>query len=69
MNPNSLYKDALKLRPADRLKLIEMLTESLNRQDEKIEQIWAEEVEKRYSALKAGKVRTINLSEIIERYK
>jgi len=45
-----------------------MLTESLSKPDKKIEKIWAEESEKRYEALKAGKVRTIPLSEIIKRY-
>ena len=69
MNPTSVYKDAIKLRPAERLQLIEMLTESLSKPDKKIEKIWAEETEKRYEALKAGKVKTIPLNEILKRYK
>jgi putative addiction module component (TIGR02574 family) len=69
MDSKSILNEALQLRPAERLLLIELLTKSLNRPNEKIEQIWAEESEKRYSALKEGKVKTIPLDEIAQRYK
>ena len=69
MDTKSIFKDALLLRPAERLQLIEMLTRSLNKPDENIEKIWAEESEKRYKALEEGKVNTIALKDIIERYK
>ena len=68
MDTKSVFKDALQLRPAERLQLIEMLSKSLNKPDENIENIWAEEAEKRYKALEEGKVKTITLNEIIERY-
>jgi len=69
MDTNLIYKEALHLRPAERLQLIEWLTKSLSKPDEKIEKIWAEESEKRYNALKQGKVQTIPLDEVIKRYK
>ena len=69
MDKKSILKEALTLHPAERLQLIEWLTHSLNKPDEKIEQIWAEESEKRYKALKEGKVKSFPLSDIIERYK
>lgn len=69
MDTKSILTEALHLRPAERLQLIEWLTQSLNKPDEKIEQIWAEESEKRYKALTAGKVKTIPLNEIVQRYK
>jgi putative addiction module component (TIGR02574 family) len=69
MDTKSVLKDALQLRPAERLQLIEMLSRSLNKPDENIERIWAEEAEKRYKALEEGKVKTIAISEIIKRYK
>jgi len=69
MNTKSVFEDALQLRPAERLQLIEMLSKSLNKPDEDIEKIWAEEAEKRYNALEEGKVKTIVLKDIIERYK
>ena len=69
MGKKSILEEALHLRPADRLRLIELLTRSLNEPDEKIEKILAKESEKRYEALKKGKVKTIPLEEIIQRYK
>ena len=69
MDTRSIFEDALHLRPAERLQLIEMLTKSLNKPDKKIEEIWADESEKRYKALEEGKVKTIAINEIIERYK
>ena len=69
MASKTLLKEALQLRPAERLQLIEWLAHSLDKPDEKVEQIWAEESEKRYEALRDGKVKTISLDEIIKRYK
>ena len=69
MDSKTIFEDALHLRPAERLQLIEMLIRSLNKPDENIEKIWAEESEKRYKALEDGKVKTIALNEIIRRYK
>ncbi len=69
MNTKSIFKDALQLRPVERLQLIEMLTRSLNNPDENLEKIWAEESEKRYKALEEGSIKTITLNEIIEHYK
>ena len=69
MDTKSILKEALQLRPAERLQLIEQLTQSLDKPDKEIEKIWAEESEKRYQALKDGKVDTIPLDEIVKRYK
>jgi putative addiction module component (TIGR02574 family) len=68
MDSNTILNKALQLRPAERLQLIERLTRSLNKPDEKIEQIWAEESEKRYQAVKEGNVKAIPLNKIIKRY-
>lgn len=69
MDARSLLKEAMLLRPADRLQLIELLTQSLSKPDEDIEKAWAEESEKRYKALEQGRLKTIALKEVIERYK
>lgn len=69
MDARSLFKEAMLLRPADRLQLIEMLTKSLSKPNEDIEKAWAEESEKRYKALEQGRLKTIALKEVIERYK
>lgn len=69
MDTASILKDALKLRPAERLELIEMLTRSLSKPDADIEKIWAEESERRYKALEEGRLKTYSINEIIQRYK
>ena len=69
MNTKSVFEEALQLRPAERLHLIEMLTKILNKPDENIEKIWADESEKRYKALEENRVKSISINEIIERYK
>ncbi|MFQ5710096.1 MAG: addiction module protein [bacterium] len=69
MDSKTLLEEALNLRPAERLQLIQWIAESLDRPDDKITQIWAEESEKRYRALKEGKVRTIPLDAVIRRYR
>jgi putative addiction module component (TIGR02574 family) len=69
MDTKSILKDAMRLRPSERLQLMEMLARSLNKPDENIEKMWAEESEKRYNALKEGKLRTFPLKEVMERYK
>ena len=69
MDTKILFKEAFNLRPAEPLQLIEWLAESLEQPDERIEKIWAEKAKRRYETLKAGKVKTIPLEKIIQRYK
>ncbi len=69
MDSKLILKEALDLSPAERLQLIEMLTLSLNKPDENIEKLWAEESEKRYKALEEGRIKVIAFNEVIERYK
>ncbi len=69
MGSRDIFKKTLSLHPAERIQLIERLSESLDQQDERIKRIWAEEAEKRYQALVAGKIKTIPVKEIIQKYK
>ncbi|MCU0415484.1 MAG: addiction module protein [Ignavibacteriaceae bacterium] len=69
MDSNLILKEALSLSPAERLQLIEMLTRSLNKPDDNIEKIWAEESEKRYKALEEGRIKVLAFKEVIQRYK
>ncbi len=64
-----IFLEAINLRPAERLQLIEMLAKSLDKPDEETEQVWAKESEERYAALSEGKVKTIPLEEIIRKYR
>jgi len=48
---------------------MELIANSLNEPDKRIDQIWAKEIEKRYIALKEDKLKTIPLDNIIIRYR
>jgi putative addiction module component (TIGR02574 family) len=69
MDTNIILKEALNLSPAERLRLIEALSYSLNKPDQSIEKIWSEESEKRYKALEEGRIKVIAFKEVIQRYK
>jgi putative addiction module component (TIGR02574 family) len=69
MDTKALLKEALHLRPPERLQLAEYLVNSLDKPDEEVEKAWAEESEKRYKAYKSGKVKTFQIEEIAKRYK
>jgi putative addiction module component (TIGR02574 family) len=66
---NNIYQKSLKLRPVERLQLIEMIAGSLDQPDSANEKIWAEEAEQRYLATEKKKIKTFLLDEIISRYK
>lgn len=69
MDSKTLLQEALHLRPAERLQLIEWLAKSLDKPNDTIDQLWAEESEKRYEALLSKNVKTFTIEEIIQRYK
>ncbi len=69
MDSETIYKEAVALRPFERLHLMELIANSLNEPNNEIEKVWAKEVEKRYTALCEGKLTTIPLDNIIKKYK
>lgn len=46
----------MKLKPEERFSLVEGLIKSLDEPDKKLDEIWAEEAEKRLKAYRAGKL-------------
>lgn len=68
-NIKTIFRESLKLRPTDRLLLIEMIARSLDEPDQEIDQIWAEEAENRCDDLEKDTVKTSFLNEVIEKYK
>jgi len=69
MNTKSILKEALHLRPVERMQLVECLVDSLDKPDKEVEKAWSEEAEKRFKAYKQGKVKTYDLKEVAKRYK
>lgn len=59
-----LLEKALRLKPQDKIILLEGLIESLDEPDKSIDQIWTEEAERRLKAYRSGQTKGIGYSEI-----
>lgn len=66
MSTKELLEEALKLKPEDRLALVEGLIKSLDEPDKKLDDIWAEEAEKRLKAYREGRLEGIPMEEIFK---
>ena len=62
-----LESEALKLKPAEKIHLTEVLLSSLDKPDEAVEQKWADESERRYRAYKNGDLKGIPLDQFSPR--
>ena len=65
----TILESALKLKPEEKMHIIETLIESMSEPDEETEQLWIEEAEKRYQAYKMGKTKVYSLEEVLDRIK
>ncbi len=61
----TLIESALQLKPADRLRLLEIIYSSLERPDAAMDNIWYDEAERRLTAFKAGKTQGIPADEVL----
>ncbi|MBN2496248.1 MAG: addiction module protein [Deltaproteobacteria bacterium] len=66
MSAKELLDEAMKLKPEERFTLVEGLIKSLDEPDKKLDEIWAEEAEKRLNAYREGKLEGIPMEEIFE---
>ena len=60
----SLFKKALLLKPQERFLLIDGLVRSLDEPDKEIDEIWAEEAEKRLIAHREGKTQGVPFEDV-----
>jgi putative addiction module component (TIGR02574 family) len=67
--PNEILKDALNLRPAEKIELIDKLLSSLDNPDKELDELWAKEAEDRIEAYDQGKIKALTLKEILEKYR
>jgi putative addiction module component (TIGR02574 family) len=66
MSTKTLLDAAMKLKPEERLSLVEGLIQSLDEPDKRLDEIWAEESEKRLKAYREGKLEGIPMEEIFK---
>jgi len=65
---SQLAKEAIKLDPVERIRLVEAILDSLDKPDHEIEQSWVAESEARYAAYKRGEIDAVDWEEIKKRY-
>ncbi len=66
MTPKVILEEALKLKPEEKLILIEGVIMSLDQPDIKIDEIWADEAHKRLTAYRNGNLQGIPMEEIFK---
>lgn len=63
-----LAKEAIELRPTERIRLVESILHSLDKIDPDIEKSWIAESEARYEGYKRGELEAIDWDELKKRY-
>jgi putative addiction module component (TIGR02574 family) len=66
MGTKELLDEAMKLKPEERFSLVESLIKSLDEPDKKLDEIWAEEADKRLIAYREGTLKGIPMEEIFK---
>jgi putative addiction module component (TIGR02574 family) len=66
MSAEEILKEALKLKPEERFLLVEGLIKSIDEPNKKLDDIWAEEAEKRLKAYREGRLEGIPMEEIFK---
>jgi len=66
---DTVFKEALTLRPFDKAQLIDKLLSSLDKPDNEIDELWAKEAERRIDAYEQGKIKAISLEKVLQKYR
>ncbi len=66
MSSKEILKKALNLKPEERFIVIEGLLKSLDEPSSDLDDIWAEEAEKRLKAYREGRLEGIPMEEVFE---
>jgi len=64
MQNEDVIKQALNLKPEDKFSLVECLLNSLDEPDRNLDDIWADEAEKRLKAYRAGSIKGTPMNDI-----
>ena len=68
-NTNNIFEEASVLSPFEKAQLIDKLISTLDKPDKEIDELWAKEVEDRIKAYDQGKLKTVSLEEVLQKYK
>jgi len=65
---NELIQKALSLSPGERIEWVEQVLNSLDRPDEAIDKLWAEESERRLEAYRSGEMESFSMDDVMAKY-
>jgi putative addiction module component (TIGR02574 family) len=66
---DNVFKEALTLKPSVKAQLIDKLISSLDKPDKEVDELWAKEAEDRIDAYDQGKLKTVSLEKILQKYR
>lgn len=69
MSSKDILKLALNLRPEDKLTVVEGLLKSLDEPDKKLDEIWAEEAEKKLKAYREDRLEGVPIDQVFDQEK
>jgi putative addiction module component (TIGR02574 family) len=65
----NILREALTLSSKEKAELIDKLLSSLDKPNQEKEALWAKEAEERIDAYNQGKIRSVSLEKVLEKYK
>ncbi len=66
MTMKEVLDEAMQLKPDERLGLIEILIQSLDEPDPRLNKIWAEEAQRRLAAYREGRLKEMPMEEVFK---
>ena len=66
MTMKELLDEAMQLKPDERLGLIEILIQSLDEPDPRLNKIWVEEAQRRLAAYREGRLKGVPMEEVFK---
>jgi putative addiction module component (TIGR02574 family) len=64
-----IIAQVMELSDIEKARLVDQLLSSLDEPDEAIDALWRKEVEERIEAYKAGKLKSVSLSDVLAKYR
>jgi putative addiction module component (TIGR02574 family) len=63
-----IFKEVMTMKPAQKAELIDKLILSLDIPNQKVEELWRDEVENRVKAYENGEIKTVSIKEVFKKY-
>ena len=67
--PKEIIKEVISMSPTKQAELLDLLIRVLDKPDEKLDKLWAEEAESRLDAYQRGELRALSVEEVLAKYK